>query len=212
MKLLLDSANLDEVRAALALGFLDGVTTNPSLLASAGARLDEFIAGACALVDGPVCVPARGVETDAIVAEGRRLAGLHDHVVVKIPIHPSGLRALAKLHSEGVRTHATLCCTANQALLAARCGADFVSPLVARIEETGAKGFEVVSQILEIYDQFDFDTQVMVASVRTPAQVQEAAVLGADACTMSLAVLRQLVHHPLTESLNERFLADWDRV
>jgi len=212
VKLLLDSADLEEVRAARALGILDGVTTNPGLLARAGVRLDDFLTEACPLVDGPICVPARGSETDAIVAEGRRLAGLHDHVVVKIPIHASGLRALAKLHSEGVRTHATLCCTANQALLAARCGADFVSPLVARLEETGAKGFEVVSQILQIYDQFDFDTQVMVASIRTPDQVQESAVLGADACTMPLAVLRQLVQHPLTESLNDRFLADWDRV
>jgi transaldolase len=211
VKLLVDSASLDDVRAARALGILDGVTTNPSLLARSGVRLDDFLASVCELVDGPVCVPARGIEADAIVAEGRRLASLHDNVVIKISIQSNGLIALAKLHSEGVRTHATLCCTANQALLAARAGADFVSPVVARLEDTGANGFEVVAQILEIYDHYDFDTQVMVASVRTPLHVQEAAVLGADACTMPLAVLRQLVEHPLTTSMQERFNADWER-
>jgi len=211
VRLLVDSADLDDVRAAHALGILDGVTTNPSLLARTGVRLDDFLASVCGLVSGPVCVPARGLEADAIVAEGRRLAGLHDNVVVKIPLQANGLVALAKLHSEGVRTHATLCCTANQALLAARAGADFVSPVVARLQDMGANGFEVVAQILEIYDHYDFDTQVMVASVRTPLHVQEAAVLGADACTMPLAVLRQLVEHPLTTSIQERFNADWDR-
>jgi transaldolase len=210
MKLLVDSAEIDAVRAARALGCLDGVTTNPSLLARAGVRLDAFVAEVCALIEGPVCVPARGRDTDTLVTEGRRLAALQDSIVVKIPIDAPGLLAIAKLHSEGVRTHATLCCSANQALLAARAGADFVSPMLSRLEETGVNGFELVSQIVEIYDHYDFDTQLMVASVRTPLQVQEVALLGADACTMPLAVLRQLVEHPLTEAMRARFDADGD--
>jgi len=211
MKLFLDSANLDEIRAVAATGLIEGLTTNPTLLARERVRREEFVPAACALVQGPVSVPVRSLEAEAIVQEGRTLAKLHDAVVVKIGIDPQGLRAIAKLQSEGIRTHATLCCSSAQALLAARAGAHFVSPLLGRLEDLGEPALDLVAQIIEIYDNYEFDTQIMVASVRSVWHVQEAARLGADAATLPGPLLDGLARHPLTVSLQERFQAEWKR-
>lgn len=211
MQLFLDSARLEDIRAAAASGFLDGVTTNPALLARESADIEELVREVCSLLPGPICIPVRAERTAEIVQEARRLAQLEDRVIVKIPINEEGLRAMARLHSEGIRTHATLCCTPAQALLAAKCGAYFVSPFVARLDASGFDGKEVVAQILEIYDNYEFDTRVMVASIRTTLQVQEAAVLGVDGATVSWAVLKDLHRHPLSDALNQKYRADWSR-
>lgn len=210
MQLFLDSADLEQVRRAARLGFVDGVTLNPSLLARQKVRLEDVLPRICALLDGPVSAPVRATEAEAIVQEGRRWARVHDNVMVKIPIDEAGLAAMARLHAEGIRIHATLCCSPGQALLAARCGADWLSPVVGRIDESGGAGLDTVSHILEIYDNYEFDTRVMAASVRSTQHVQDAARLGVDACTMPLELLRELARHPLTESLQRGFLADWE--
>jgi transaldolase len=211
MKIFLDSANLDEIRAATASGVIDGLTMNPALLARERVVREELVPAVCALVQGPVSVPVRATETEAMVVEGRALAKLHDDVVVKIGIDAPGLQAIAKLQSEGIRTHATLCCSSAQALLAARAGAFFVSPLLGRLEDLGVPALQLVAEIIEIYDNYEFDTQIMVASLRSVWHVQEAARLGADAATMPRALLGALAEHPLTASLQERFQADWKR-
>jgi len=211
MKIFVDSADLEEIRSAVALGYLDGVTMNPAMLSRPRVDLQEVLPRICALVNGPVSAPVRATEAEAIVVEGRGLARLHDNVVVKIPIRHDGLRAMAKLHSEGIRTHATLCCSANQALLAAKSGAHFVSPFVGRLDDLGAAGMDLVAHIIDIFDNYEVDTEVLVASVRHPLHVQEAARLGADGCTMPLGVLEDLARHPLTDTLYDRYLADWKR-
>jgi transaldolase len=210
LKLFLDSADLAEVRAAAP--DIDGITMNPALLARARVAVEEFVPQAAALVRGTVSVPVRATECDAIVREGRSLAKLHDAVAVKIGIDPEGVRAIARLHSEGIRTHATLCCSANQALVAARAGADWVSPLLGRLDAIGASGLELLAQVIEIYDQYDFDTQIMVASLRSPADVQEVARLGADAITAGWRILDVLARHPLTDSMQRDFQADWNKL
>lgn len=210
MKIFLDSADLDEIRTAAAAGAIDGLTTNPSLLARAHADLESFLGAACEVVQGPVSAPVRATEPDAIVAEARALARRHERLVAKIPITGSGLQAMARLRSEGIRTHATLCCSAAQALLAARAGAYFVSPLVGRLEEHGEAGLEIVSQIVDIYDNYEYDTQIIVASVKKPLHVLESARLGADGVTLPKRILDELVRHPLTDSIQRAFLADWE--
>jgi len=212
MKIFLDSANPDEVRAVIAQYAIDGVTMNPGLLAREKVRLASVLPLICELVPGPVSAPVRATEADAIVAEGRAFAEQSERILVKIPIHAAGLKAMAKLHAEGIRTHATVCCSANQALLAARAGADYVSPLVGRLEETGVSGMDLVAQIIEIYDHYDYDTQIMVASLRTTTHVQEAALLGVDAVTLSRRLLEDLAQHPLADRVNEEFLAAWKRI
>jgi len=212
MKIFLDSANPGEVRTLVAQYAIDGITMNPGLLAREKVRLETVLATLCELSPGPVSVPVRAVEADAIVAEGRALAAHSDRITIKIPIHAAGLRAIAKLHSEGIRTHATVCCSANQGLLAARAGADYVSPLVGRLDETGVSGMDLVAQLIEIYDQYDYDTQIMVASLRTTTHVQEAALLGVDAVTLPRRLLEELAQHPLSDRVHEEFLAAWKRL
>jgi transaldolase len=210
MKIFLDSANLDEIRSAVAAGSIDGLTTNPSLLAREHVDLDSFLAAVCEIVPGPVSAPVRATDPEAIVSEARTLARRHDRLIAKIPITTAGLQAMARLHGEGIRTHATLCCSAAQALLAARAGAHFVSPLVGRLEEHGEAGLEIVSQIVDIYDNYDYDTQIVVASIKKPQHVLEAARLGADGVTVPKRLLDELVRHPLTDSIQRAFLADWE--
>jgi transaldolase len=160
---------------------------------------------------GTLSIPVRAETAEAIVEEGRALAARDERVVVKVALHREGLRAIARLRAEGIRTHATLVCSANQALLAAKCGAYYVSPFVGKVEEQGVSGSDLVARIIDIYDNYEFETQVVVASVRHPQHVQEAAVLGADACTMSWAILQELVHHPLTDALYASYRAAWNR-
>jgi transaldolase len=211
VKLFIDSADPEQVRDAVATGVVDGVTTNPKLLARSARAPAELLPELCALVRGPVSVPVRAHASDSIVEEGLALSRLHERVVVKVPVHFDGLRAISRLRSEGVRTHATLCCSPNQALLAAKCGAYFVSPFVGRSEDLGGSGLELVAQIIEILDNYEFETQVMVARVRNPVHVQESALLGADACTMSWSVLQALAHHPLTDRLDEEQRNAWNQ-
>jgi transaldolase len=210
MKIFLDSAHVDEVRAAVAAGAIDGLTTNPTLLARAQVDLEGFLDAVCEIVPGPVSAPVRATEPEAIVTEARALARRHDRLVAKIPITQAGVQAMARLRSEGIRTHATLCCSAAQALLAARAGAHFVSPLVGRLEEHGDAGLEIVSQIVDIYDNYDYDTQIIVASVKKIEHVLESARLGADGVTLPKRILDELVRHPLTDSIQRAFLADWE--
>jgi transaldolase len=212
MKLFLDSADLAEIRAAAAAGWIDGVTMNPTLLARAGTTREALVPELASLVDGPLCVPARGDDAEALVRDGRELAKLHDAVVVKVGLDAAGVRALARLHSEGIRTHATLCCSVNQALLAARAGADFVSPIVGRVDEAGGAGMELVAQIIDVYDNYDYDTQIVVASLRSPEHVQQSALLGADAVTVGHALLEDMLRHPLTARIQDEFLAAWKRL
>jgi transaldolase len=211
MKLFLDSADWNDIEPVLAASAIDGVTMNPSLLARSNADRRELVAAITARLDGPVCVPARGTDAEALVRDARELAKLHESVVVKIALDPVGLPALARLHSEGIRTHATLCCSVNQALLAARAGADWVSPIVGRLDESGASGMELVAQIIDVYDNYDYDTQIMVASLRTADQVQQSALLGADAVTVGRTLFEELVRHPLTARIQDEFQSAWKR-
>ena len=216
MKVFLDTADLGEIREGKALGIIDGVTTNPSLVAKAGCRgREEFkrlIREIAELVQGPVSAEALSTEADALVREARELAGIHEQVVVKVPMTPEGLKAVRLLAGDGVKTNVTLVFSPLQALLAAKAGATYVSPFIGRLDDIAHTGMELVSQILEIYQNYIFDTEVIVASIRNPLHVLEAARLGADVATIPFAVLSQMTRHPLTDVGMRKFLEDWKRV
>jgi transaldolase len=212
MKFFIDSADVKEIRAAHAMGCLDGVTTNPSLLAKVGRSLDETIREICSIVDGPVSAECVSLEADDLIKEGRELAKIHDNVVVKIPMGVPGMVAVKALTAEGIRTNVTLVFSPNQALLCAKAGATFVSPFVGRLDDISQDGMELISQIIEIYQNYDFNTEVLVASIRNPVHVVTAARMGADVATLPFNVLAQLAHHPLTEIGIQKFLADWAKV
>jgi transaldolase len=216
VKLFLDTADLGEIREARELGLIDGVTTNPSLVAKAGCRgrknFKGLIREIADIVQGPVSAEALSTDVDGLVREARELAGIHEHVVVKIPMTPDGLKAVRLLAAEGVKTNVTLVFSALQALLAAKAGATYVSPFVGRLDDIVHAGMELVSQILEVYQNYIFDTEVIVASIRNPLHVLEAARLGADVATIPFGVLAQLIRHPLTDVGLQRFLDDWKRV
>jgi transaldolase len=210
MKLYIDTANLAEIREMAWL--VDGVTTNPSLVAVEKRPFREVIAEICTLVQGPVSAEATALDTAGMLAEARELAKIHKNVVVKVPMTLAGMKAVQRLAEEGIRTNATLVFSANQALLAAKCGATYVSPFVGRIDDVGGDGMELVSQILEVYEAYAFPTEVIVASVRHPQHVLQAALLGADIATVPYAILKRLFDHPLTDAGIERFLKDWKGV
>jgi transaldolase len=210
MKLFIDTANLAEIREMAWL--VDGVTTNPSLVAVEKRPFRELIAEICTLVDGPVSAEVTALDADGMVAEARELAKIHKNVVVKVSMTLAGMKAVQRLAEEGIRTNATLVFSANQALLAAKCGATYVSPFVGRIDDVGGDGMELVSQILEVYEAYAFPTEVIVASVRHPQHVLQAALLGADIATVPYGVLKRLFDHPLTDAGIERFLKDWKGV
>jgi transaldolase len=216
MKLFLDTADLREIREAMELGVIDGVTTNPSLVAKVGYQgrqnFQELIREIAAIVRGPVSAEALSTDVDGLVREARELAGVHEHVVVKIPMTPDGLKAVRLLTADGVKTNVTLVFSALQALLAAKAGATYVSPFVGRLDDIAHAGMELVGQILEVYQNYMFDTEVIVASIRNPLHVLEAARLGADVATIPFGLIRQLIHHPLTDVGLQRFLEDWKRV
>jgi len=207
MKLFIDTANLDEIRDLAWL--VDGVTTNPSLIAREKTPLDKTIAEICSLVDGPVSAEVMALAADDMVREARGLARIHPNVVIKVPMTEEGLKAVRTLSREKVRTNVTLVFSANQALLAAKCGASFVSPFVGRVDDVGGSGMDIVSDILDVLHNYAFPTEVIVASVRHPRHVFEAAALGADIATVPHAVLKQMFRHPLTDVGVERFLKDW---
>jgi transaldolase len=207
MKLFIDSANLDEVREMA--WWVDGVTTNPSLVAREKVPFEETIARLCELVDGPVSAEVMSLVADEMVREARPLARIHKNVVIKVPMTEQGMKAVRALSAEGIRTNVTLVFSANQALVAAKCGASYVSPFVGRIDDVGGGGMDLISDILDVFQNYVFPTEIIVASVRHPRHVFEAASLGADIATVPHAVLKQLFRHPLTDAGVERFLKDW---
>jgi transaldolase len=212
MKLFIDSANLAEIREAAAMGLVDGVTTNPSLVAKEGRPFKQLIQEICQIVDGPISAEVTAVEAEAMLREGRELAKIHQNVVVKVPLIPEGLKAVRRFTGEGIKTNVTLCFSPSQALLAAKAGAAFISPFVGRLDDVSEQGMDLIQQILTIYDNYEFQTQVLVASVRHPLHVVEAATLGAHVATMPYAVLMQLAKHPLTDLGLKKFLADWEKL
>jgi len=209
MQLFLDTAKIAEIEKGLEWGMVDGVTTNPTLIAKEGRRYLEAVTEIARLVPGPVSGEVLATEFETMMKEGRILAGLADNVVVKVPLTPPGLRAVRKLREEGITTNVTLCFSPAQALLAAKAGAGYISPFVGRLDDVGESGMALVAQIVEVYDNFEFSTEVLVASVRHPMHVVEAARLGADVATVPWKVLEQLYQHPLTDLGLARFLSDW---
>jgi transaldolase len=210
MKFFLDTANLEEIREGVALGLVDGVTTNPSLVAKeGGVDFREHVAAICEIVAGDVSAEVTSLDTEGMLREGREYAGLAKNVVVKCPLTPDGLKATRQLTSEGIRVNVTLCFSAAQAILAAKVGAAYISPFLGRLDDIGQDGLHLVSEIVEIYRNYEWKTQVLAASIRSPLHVIEAARLGADVATMPFKVMQQLFKHPLTDKGLEQFLADW---
>jgi transaldolase len=209
MKFFLDTADLDEIRRYAAMGVLDGVTTNPSLIAKTGKTREELIPAICEVVDGPISAEVIATESEEMVEEGLTLAEIHKNVTVKIPLIADGLAACRELTRQKVKVNVTLCFTAVQALLAAKAGATFISPFIGRLDDLGDVGLEVIEDIREIYDNYDFHTEILVASIRSPQHVRMSAKLGADVCTVPPKVMGQLLKHPLTDIGLEKFLADY---
>jgi transaldolase len=211
VKFFIDTANLDEIREAASLGVLDGVTTNPSLVAKEG-DLDfyEHLARICEIVDGPVNGEVVSTDTEGMLREGHELVKIHPNMVVKLPLTRDGLRACKALADEGIKVNMTLVFSAPQALLAAKAGAAFVSPFVGRLDDVGQDGMELIAEIVDMYSNYDFTTEVLVASVRHPIHLVQAARMGADIATMPFKVIEQLLKHPLTDIGLAKFLADWE--
>jgi transaldolase len=212
MKLFIDTALIDQIREANGWGIVDGVTTNPTHVSKTGRPAREVYEEICRTVAGPVSLEAVGLEADQIVTEGRQLAEIADNVVIKVPVTRDGLKAVKQLNAEGIKTNVTVVFSPLQALLAAKCGATFVSPFVGRLDAVGHTGMDVVRQIKTIYQNYGFTTQILVAAVRHPIHVLESALAGADVCTMFFDVMKQLYEHPLTDVGIEMFLEDWKKV
>jgi len=208
MKLFIDSADLSEIKEIASLGILDGCTTNPSLLAKVGRKIETAIPEICEIVDGPVSAEVVATDYEGILKEGRVLAKLHKNVVVKVPLIAEGLHAVKTFTKEGIRTNVTLCFSATQALLAAKAGATYISPFLGRIDDTSHEGMELIEQIVTIYQNYDLATQVLAASIRSPYHVTQAAVIGSHCATIPGNILKQLIKHPLTDVGLEKFLSD----
>jgi len=208
MKFFLDSANLSELKAAAELGIIDGVTTNPSLIAKEGVPVEEQVRKICDIVDGDISAEVVSISAKEMIVEGRRLAKIHKNIVVKVPLIPEGIKAVGALSKEGIRTNVTLCFSAAQALVAAKAGAYIISPFVGRVDDIGWPGIELIDNIMKIYGNYNYKTQVLAASVRGPLHVIEIAKSGVHIVTLTYKVLEQLFHHPLTEKGLEQFLSD----
>lgn len=209
MQIFIDTSDVSALKDLVATGLVDGVTTNPSLIAKSGRNMLEVIAEICGVVEGPVSAEVAAVEAKAMLEEGRKLAGIAPNVVVKVPLTRDGLIATAEFCAEGIQTNVTLCFSAAQALLAAKAGASYVSPFIGRLDDHGAEGMDLISEIRAIYDNYDFDTEILAASIRSPSHVKEAALAGADCATIPPDVFEALFKHPLTEKGLQQFLADW---
>lgn len=209
MKFFIDTANIDEIAQANELGMVDGVTTNPSLVAKEGREFKGLIKEICQMVEGPVSAEVVSVDAEGMINEARDLARIADNIVVKIPLIEEGLKAVKVLAGEGISANVTLCFSPTQALLAAKAGAAFISPFVGRLDDISHVGMDLVEQIMTIYENYGFETEVIVASIRNPVHVLEAALMGADIATIPFKVIKQLVKHPLTDIGLEKFLADW---
>lgn len=212
MKIFIDSGDIGEIKEAAQMGAIDGVTTNPSLLAKAGKPIRQAILEICEVVDGPVSAEVLSTDTEGMLKEGRELAKLHPNVVVKIPLIVDGLKATRILSSEKIKTNVTLCFSPSQAVLAAKAGATYISPFVGRIDDLADDGMKLIEQLVTIYGNYDFDTEILVASVRHPVHFVQAALLGADVATLPFKVITQLAQHPLTESGLKRFLEDAKKI
>jgi len=212
MKIFLDTANLDEIREAASLGVVDGVTTNPSLLARETGDPEAILVEICKTVNGPISGEVVATDAEGMIEEGRHLASLHENVVVKIPCIEEGLKATKVLAGEGKRVNMTLIFSPTQALLAAKAGARYVSPFVGRLDDVATQGMELIADIIQIFDHYDFDCEVLAASLRHPLHVVEAARMGADIVTMPMSVFQKLLKHPLTDIGLKRFLDDWEKV
>jgi len=211
MKFFIDTANINEIKEAAALGILDGVTTNPSLVAKEGKDFRKLLDEILAIVDGPVSAEVVSTDYDGILKEAHELSKIHKNIVVKVPLIKEGLKAVRTLSSENINTNVTLCFSASQALLAAKAGATYISPFVGRLDDISHDGMELISQIVQIYKNYNYKTQVLVASIRHPLHLVEAALMGADVCTMPFPVIDKLFNHPLTDLGLEKFLSDWKK-
>lgn len=212
MKFFIDTANIEEIKKANDLGVLDGVTTNPTLVSKEGREFKELIKEICGIVNGPVNAEVLSTDAEGMLNEARELVKLSDNIVVKIPLIEEGLKAVKELAGEGIKTNVTLCFSLTQALMAAKAGAAYVSPFVGRLDDISNRGMDLVEQIVTIYENYGFDTEVIVASIRNPTHVVDAALIGADIATMPYVVIKQLIRHPLTDIGLERFLADWKKM
>jgi len=212
MKLFIDTANIDEIKEATKLGLIDGITTNPTLIAREGKEFMQIVKEICEIVDGPISLEAVSTKSKDMVKEAQGLAKIHSNVVVKIPMTREGLIATRQLAMEGIHVNMTLVFSPTQALLAAKTGAAYVSPFIGRLDDISHYGMDLVEQILTIYENYDFGTEIIVASVRNPLHVLEAALIGADIATVPFKVIEQLIKHPLTDIGVERFLKDWEKV
>lgn len=212
MKFFIDSGDIGEIREAVAMGAIDGVTTNPSLLAKGGVPTKKAIAQICEVVDGPVSAEVLATDTNQILAEGRELAKIHPNVVVKVPLIIDGLKAVRIFTQEGIKTNVTLCFSPTQALMAAKAGAAYISPFIGRLDDISDEGMDLVEKIVTIYGNYGFATEVLVASIRNPVHVVQAALIGADVCTIPFKVIEQLVKHPLTDIGLQRFLEDAKKI
>jgi transaldolase len=211
MQLFLDTTDTAVLKDLAATGLVDGVTTNPSLIAKSGRNMLEVIAEICGIVGGPVSAEVAAMDVDGMLAEGRKLAGVAPNVVVKVPLTREGLTATATFTAEGIQTNVTLCFSAAQALLAAKAGATYVSPFIGRLDDHGAQGMDLITEIRAIYDNYDYDTEILAASIRNPVHVTQAALAGADCATIPPAVFQALFKHPLTEAGLQQFMADWSK-
>jgi transaldolase len=212
MKFFIDTANIDEIKEANRMGMVDGVTTNPSLIAKEGRDFEEVIREICGIIDGPISAEVISTDTEGMLTEARHLAGIHKNIVVKIPMTIDGLKAVRQLTEEGIHTNVTLVFSPLQALMAAKAGATYVSPFVGRLDDLSQDGMALVEQIVEIYNNYAFETEIIVASVRNPIHVLDSALMGADIATIPFNVLGKLAAHPLTDKGLESFLKDWEKV
>ncbi|MGR3176792.1 MAG: fructose-6-phosphate aldolase [Candidatus Anammoxibacter sp.] len=212
MKFFIDTADIKEIKEANELGILDGVTTNPTLISKTGRPFREVVEEICSFVKGDVSLEVISMECDKMIAEAKELAKIGNNVVIKVPLIKEGLKAVRKLSDAGIKTNVTLCFSANQALLAAKAGGTYVSPFIGRLDDRGQDGMQLIEEIRTIYDNYSFDTQIIVASIRNPVHVKDAALIGADVATIPFGVFDKLAEHPLTDAGIKSFMADWEKV
>ena len=211
MKFFIDTANVEDIRTAASWGMVDGVTTNPSLMAKEKGKFEDILKEICGIVDGPISAEAVSPDADGMVREGEALSKFHENIIIKIPMTVEGMTAVRRLERQGIGTNVTLVFSANQALLAAKAGASFVSPFIGRIDDSSHFGMQLIEEIMTIYSNYDFPTEVIVASVRSVLHVVEAAMIGADIATIPFGVMQQMFKHPLTDIGMEKFLKDWEK-
>ena len=211
MKFFIDTANIKEIKQGVEMGMVDGVTTNPSLIAKENKPFEEIITEICQIVDGPISAEVVSLDTEGMVGEARKLAAINDNIVVKVPMTTEGIKAVRRLAAEGIKTNVTLVFSAAQALLAAKAGATYVSPFVGRLDDIGVSGMDLIQDIMTVFSNYGYQSEVIVASIRSPQHVLDAALIGADIATIPFKVIAQLAKHPLTDLGIEQFLADWDK-